>query len=193
MESHFLNNLLMENSEKTLIEQVKQGNIKAFNQLYRNYKDIVYNAAYFVVKNKDVADDITSIVFTKAWYKKETFVDNISLKMWLKTIATNSAIDYIRRTKKEKLNTYIDDENSFIQVRGTESSPEEKMLASEKLDIVLGLIPKMKKKYRDILTYRIEGNSYKQIAKLLDSNEITIKSDLNKARQHLRKLYEQIV
>ena len=183
----------MENSEKTLIEQVKQGNIKAFNQLYRNYKDIVYNAAYFVVKNKDVADDITSIVFTKAWYKKETFVDNISLKMWLKTIATNSAIDYIRRTKKEKLNTYIDDENSFIQVRGTESSPEEKMLASEKLDIVLGLIPKMKKKYRDILTYRIEGNSYKQIAKLLDSNEITIKSDLNKARQHLRKLYEQIV
>lgn len=182
----------MENTEKTLIEQVKQGSEKAFNELYRKYKDIVYNAAFFVVKNKDAADDITSIVFTKAWYKRETFVDNISLKMWLKTIATNSAIDYIRRTKKENLNAYIDDENSFIQVRGTDNGPEEAMLVSEKLKIVLGLIPKMKKKYRDILTYRIEGKSYKQIAELLGSNEITVKSDLNKARQRLRKMYENI-
>lgn len=182
----------MEDNEKTLIEQVKQGNIKAFNNLYYKYKDVVWTAAYFVVKNKDVADDITSVVFTKAWYKRETFVDNISLKMWLKTIATNSAIDYIRRTKKEQLNAYIDDDNSFIQVRDSENSPEEAMLASEKLKIVLGLIPKMKKKYRDVLTYRIEGKSYKQIAELLGSNEIAVKSDLNKARQHLRKLYQNI-
>ena len=183
----------MENSEKTLIDQVKQGNIRAFNKLYNTYKDVVYNAAYFVVKNKDVADDITSIVFTKAWYKRDTFVDNISLKMWLKTIATNSAIDYIRRTKKEQLNAYIDDEDSFIQVRETDNSPEEELLAKEKLNIVLGLIPKMKKKYREVLTYKIEGKSYKQIAELLGSNEIAVKSDLNKARQHLRKLYQNIV
>lgn len=182
----------MEDNEKLLIEQVKQGNVKAFNNLYHKYKDTVWTAAYFVVKNKDIADDITSIVFTKAWYKRETFVDNISLKMWLKTIATNSAIDYIRRTKKEQLNAYIDDDNSFIQVRDSENSPEEAMLASEKLKIVLGLIPKMKKKYRDVLTYRIEGKSYKQIAELLDSNELAVKSDLNKARQHLRKMYESV-
>lgn len=182
----------MEDYEKTLIEQVKQGNEKAFNELYRKYKDIVYNAAFFVVKNKDVADDITSVVFTKAWYKRETFIDNISLKMWLKTIATNSAIDYIRRSKKENLNSYIDDENSFIQVKASEQSPEEKLLAAEKLKIVTGLIPRMKKQFRDILTYRLEGKTYKQIAELLGSNEITVKSTLNKARRHLRKLYQNI-
>lgn len=53
-----------------------------------------------VVKNTDIADDLTSVVFTKAYEKLSMYTQHISFNMWLKTIAVNASIDYIRRNKK---------------------------------------------------------------------------------------------
>lgn len=107
--------------------------------------------------------------------------------MWLKTIAVNTSIDYIRRNKKEQLNNYVDDDESNIQLPGIERSPEEELILKEQLDIVLKTIPTLKKKYRDLINARINGISYKDIAKQLAINELAVKGDLNKARQKLKQ------
>lgn len=46
----------------------------------------------------------------------------------VKTITVNTAIDYIRRNKKEQLNNYIDEEDSTIQLSGLEHSPEDNLI-----------------------------------------------------------------
>jgi RNA polymerase sigma-70 factor (ECF subfamily) len=170
-----------------LIEQAKKGSQKAFSELYYRYKSNIWYTILNVVKNTDVADDLTSIVFTKAYEKLSTYVNHISFEMWLKTIAVNASIDYIRRNKKEQLNNYVDEDENPIQLSALERSPEEDLILKEKLDIVLQAIPTLKKKYRDLINARIDGMSYKEIASKLAMNELAVKGNLNKARQKLKQ------
>lgn len=170
-----------------LVEQAKTGSERAFNKLYNLYNKSIWFTIYNIVKNKDVADDLVSVVFTKAYLKRESYVNHISFEMWLKTIAVNSSIDYLRRMKNEKLNDYVDDEESTIQLQGVEKSPEDDLVIKEKLKLTLEAIPTLKKKYRDLLEARINGMSYKDIADKLAMNELTVKSELNKARRILKQ------
>ena len=177
----------MEQELITLVNDAKQGSIRAFTTLYNKFKSNVWFTIYNVVKNSDVADDLTSIVFTKAHAKLDTYVEHISFNMWLKTIAVNTAIDYIRRSKHERLNSYVDDEDCNIQLEDTCASPEEDMINKEQLKITLNAIPTLKKKYKDLIQARMEGLSYRQIAEKLAMTELAVRSDLNKARSKLRK------
>lgn len=170
-----------------LVEQAKQGSQKAFSKLYHKYKTDIWYTIIGVVKNTDVADDLTSVVFTKAYEKLSMYTQHISFNMWLKTIAVNASIDYIRRNKKEQLNNYVDEDENPIQLSALERSPEEDLILKEKLDIVLQAIPTLKRKYRDLINARIDGLSYKEIANKLAMNELAVKGDLNKARQKLKQ------
>lgn len=169
-----------------LVEQAKQGSQKAFSKLYYKYKSDIWYTAMNIVRNTDAADDITSVVFAKAYEKLSTYTQHISFNMWLKTIAINTSIDYIRRNKKEQLNNYVDDDENSFQLSTLERSPEENLILKEKLEIVLQAIPTLKKKYRDLINARIDGMSYKDIAEKLAMNELAVKGDLNKARQKLK-------
>ena len=180
----------MKEEIKLLVEQARNGSEQAFNKLYNTYKKTVWFTAYRAVHNTDVADDIVSTVFTKAYERLNTFTNHISFEMWLKTIALNSAIDFIRRSKKEQNNSYIDDEDCKIQLNDTSNSPEEDFIYKQNLDIVLQGLARLKKKYRDMIYMRLDGKSYKEIAELLAMPEATVRTDLHKARQRLRKLIE---
>ena len=110
--------------------------------------------------------------------------------MWLKTIATNTAIDYIRKTKKERDNLFIDDEESTIQLNSTaDYSPEEMFIYHETDKRLDEALSRLRWKYRNILLLRIAQNlSYKQISDKLGLSESQVKSLLNKAREKLREL-----
>lgn len=171
-----------------LIEQVRNGSDRAFSKLYKMFSTSIWITIYNVVKNKDVADDLVSIVFTKAFKKFDTYVEHISFEMWLKTIAVNTSIDYIRRTKNEKLNNYIDDDTVCLQINSLEKSPEDLMIMEQNMDIISKCIPQLRKRYRDLIQARMDGKSYKQISEELAIPEASLKSALSKARNKLKKL-----
>lgn len=170
-----------------LVEQAKNGSERAFSKLYKKYYNTVWFTIYNIVKNRDVTEDLISVVFTKAYLKRESYTEHISYEMWLKTIAIHSSIDYIRRMKNEQLNNYIDDEDNTIQLPDVVNSPEEEIVLKEKLKLTLEAIPTLKKKHRDLIQARMEGLSYKQIGEKLAMNELTVKSELNKARSKLKQ------
>ena len=144
-----------------LVEQAKNNKEKAFTMLYNEYYNTVWFTIYNIVKNKDVTEDLISVVFTKAFQKISLYTEHVSFEMWLKTIAINSSIDYIRRMKNENLNNYIDDEENTIQLTGSENSPEENFILQEKMQFLEKIIPTLKKKYRDLLMAKLDGKSYK--------------------------------
>lgn len=185
-----INLATMKEEEKLLVEQAREGSEKAFSKLYKQYNKTVWFTIYNIVKNSDVADDLTSVVFTKVYEKLQTYVNHISFEMWLKTIAVNTSIDYIRRTKKEQLNNYIDDEEYTGQLDAKEKSPEEQMILSQNIETIMKCIPLLRKKYRDLIYARLDGKSYRQISEELAIPEATVKTCLNKARGKLRQLFE---
>ena len=173
-----------------LIKQAKEGKQSAFTKLYEKFSRVIYNTIYYIVNNKDVADDLLSVTFTKAFSKLDSYVNNISFEMWLKTIAINSSIDYIRHTKKEKANYWIDDDANFRQLNDSASySPEEDFIFAEKSVSLENALSRLRWKYRNIIELRSMQNlSYKQISEQLGLSESQVKSRLNKAREKLKEL-----
>lgn len=173
-----------------LIKRAKEGKQIAFTKLYEKYKQTIYLTVYRIVNNKDAADDLLSITFVKAFSKLDSYVTNISFEMWLKTIAINSSIDYIRRTKKESANYWIDDSDNCFQLSDTAGySPEEDYIFDETSSMLESALSRLRFKYRNIIELRsIQNLSYKQISEQLGLSESQVKSRLNKAREKLKQL-----
>ena len=179
--------------ESILINQAKEGIEGAFGKLFNMYYNTIKYTIYNIVKNKDVTDDLVSVTFTKAFNKIASYTNPISFEMWLKTIAINTAIDYIRSSKNEKQNHYIDSEDNYIQLDSNDLSPEEVIMKQETVEQLKVALHKLRSKYRNILELRyFKGLSYEELATELGVPIGTVKSDLNKAKKRLREFFDNI-
>lgn len=175
--------------DNELLEKIKTGDQVAFTTFYNKYYDPIYIVIYNIVKNKDVADDLISVAFTKAYLRSSTYINQISPYMWLKTIATNTAIDFLRKNKKETNNKYVDDEANYIQLSSSDYySPERILEYEETQNTVSNAMMKLKSRHREVLEKKFAGLTYKQIAEETGVSEAIVKSSLNKARTKLKKL-----
>ena len=60
-----------------LVEQAKNGSERAFSKLYETYYKTMWFTIYNVVKNRDVTEDLISVVFTKAYMKMNSYTEHI--------------------------------------------------------------------------------------------------------------------
>lgn len=170
-----------------LIDQAKDNSQIAFTKLYQNYNKLIWSVIYSIVKNSDVADDLTSIAFTKAFMNLTKYVDYISFEMWLKKIATNTAIDYIRKMQDEQLNCYLDADDNFVQLP-IDLDPETEMLHNESVDGYREALDLLKSDQQQVLKLRYgEGLAYREIADKLNIPIGTIKSLIHKGKKNLIK------
>jgi RNA polymerase sigma-70 factor (ECF subfamily) len=94
-----------------LITQFQQKDIKAYEKLYTMYSKSISGVVNTIVKNDDVAQEITQDVFIKAWNKSDSYsAKKGRFFTWLLNIARNAAIDYTRskRFKQSKQNLNSD-------------------------------------------------------------------------------------
>jgi len=87
--------------EQALIRAAQQGDKRAFAALYRAYVDKIYRYIYYRVDNNaDVAEDLTSEVFTRLVESLPTYEDRtVPLLVWLYRVAHARVVDYYRRSK----------------------------------------------------------------------------------------------
>lgn len=171
---------------KNAIELAKNGNNRAIAYLYNKYYKVVYNTLLYIVKDKNIATDLTSEVFIKAFNSLDKFYVNISFEMWLKTIANNKGIDFIRNTK-HFLNDSIDNETSLFSLSYTDNStPEDDLIKQEEIELLRKAIDRLPSKYRDLINLRINDNlSYTEIAKRKKISLNLVKSHLHKAKTRI--------
>jgi RNA polymerase sigma-70 factor (ECF subfamily) len=86
-------------SDEDLVKQMNQGDDRAFEILYERYFDKIYAFVIRRVTHKQIAEDLTSDVFMKAFTHRQSFVWKTSWSAWIYRIATNRVTDY-HRTKK---------------------------------------------------------------------------------------------
>jgi len=152
-----------------------------FNRIYKKYKDAVYNYVFWRVYNEEDAIDITQEVFVKVFKGLPNFKGKSSLKTWIFAIAHNTTMNYLSRKKyKEE-----DIENYFLSVEPLKNIHMKTM--------VLKAMEKLSGEHREIVKlYYFDGFSYKEIANLLKISIGTVKSRLNRAKEHLRAELEGV-
>ena len=109
-------------NQELLILQFQNKDVKAYEKLYNLYCESISGVVNNIVKNENIAQEITQDVFIKAWNKADTYSEKKGrFFTWLLNIARNSAIDYTRSKKfkqsKQNLNS-----DFFVDILESSSS-----------------------------------------------------------------------
>lgn len=176
-----------------LIQQALQNSDqKAYAELMDRYRDAVYYMLLKMVNNKDDADDLTIEAFGKAFKRLAQYTPNYAFSTWLFKIASNNAIDFIRRKRNESLYSldkgYENEEGGEMRmnVKSDGLDPEENIIKKQKILMLRDVVEKLKPKYKQLIQMRYyEELSYEEIADKLDLPIGTVKAQLFRARDFL--------
>ncbi len=178
-----------------LIDQATlAGDEQAYADLMQLYKKPVYHMVLKMVRNIDDAEDLTIEAFAKAFRNLHKFKKDYTFSTWLFRIATNNAIDFIRKKRLDtySLNTsFTDDsgESVNIDVQDDTLNPAEETIKTQKIEIVQKFVTKLPAKYQKLVRLRyFDELSYEEIAVELDAPLGTVKAQLHRARELMYEL-----
>jgi RNA polymerase sigma-70 factor (ECF subfamily) len=168
---------------------VDSGDQQAYAELMKRYKKPVYHMILKMVRNVDDAEDLTIEAFAKAFKNLHRFKKDYTFSTWLFRIATNNAIDFIRKKKLDtmSLNTSFTDDNGDsvnIDVEDRNLQPDEETIKGQKIELIRIFVDKLPSKYQRLVKLRyFEELSYEEIAKVLGAPLGTVKAQLHRARE----------
>ena len=179
---------------KLIDKAIKNNDEQAYASLMDRYKNPVYHMILKMVRNVDDAEDLTIEAFAKAFRNLDKFKKDYTFSTWLFRIATNNAIDFIRKKRLETTSlesSYQDDDGEDVrmEVRDKNLNPQEKAIKAQKIELIQMFVTRLPAKYQRLVKLRyFEELSYEEIAQELESPLGTIKAQLHRARELLYDL-----
>ena len=188
--------------ESSLIDRIKKGDERAMEEIIKKYKGSLYNYLMKTMYNTNISKisqkiseevkDIVMITFEKAFRNINKYDSDYAFSTWLYRIAKNTAIDNIRKWKKEDNVTVSyhnpdkDGNSREISVADQENDPEQEIEKKEKNKIVRDAIEKMNPKYGQFLKMLyFDGLSYDEIAEKMRVPLSSVKTNIFRAKEQL--------
>jgi len=158
------------------------------DELMRTYGQEIQQLVYAYVHNETIAEDLTQEIFVKCYKSLGSFKGKSSIKTWLWRIAINHSKDYLKSWYNQRVK--VEDDFSYI-VEEQRDSIEQKIIQEDDDAELAYAVMQLPIKYREVIyLYYYEECSIKEIAKVLDVNQNTIKTRLRKGKTLLKKMLE---
>ena len=178
-----------ERPESELIEEAKQGSHAAFEILVRRYYERAYRAAYRVVRDPELAEDVLQEALLKAYRSIRQFELRSAFFTWLYRIVVNLALDRRRRQRSHPTVEWDDNVATETDPRadvGAATDPELASRRAQVLELVSQGVQQLPDGQREVLLLReVEGLSYEEIAQTMRISKGTVMSRLHYARKKL--------
>lgn len=153
-----------------------------YQQAISQYRQRVFSFAYYSLRTREDAEDITQDVFIRLWQHWRK-IDHERVGAWLMRVAHNSVIDHVRRHKNDRQR--IDMPDTLEDAVSVEDSELESREFQQQLEIAISTL---NDPYRSILIMRdIQGLSYQEIEQTLNLSQSQVKVYLHRARRQLRE------
>ena len=180
-------------SDQTLLEMYQQGNREAISQLLERHTRRVRDYVRMMVKDNDVADDLTQEVLIKVVkvLDEGRYTDKGRFLPWVLRIAHNRVLDYFRAQKQVKT---ISESSAGFDVLGSknlaEPSIEESIILEQQAEEIRALVEELPEEQREVVKMRYyEGLSFKEIA---DQTGVSINTALGRMRYALINMRQMI-
>lgn len=172
--------------ELALVERCRQGDLAAFETIYRAHAGRLYSVAYRMVGNPADAEDLLQEIFLSAHRKLSGFRGDSALGTWLYRLATNLCLDHLRSraAKAGQLTGALEDEPALADAGSRRLS--ERTIAKMDLERALTLLPEGCR--TAFVLHDVEGLEHREVAERLGIAEGTSKSQVHKARLRLRAI-----
>lgn len=177
-------------SDEILAQRAKEGDMKAFNELFNKYKKPILNFIYRLIGNRETAEEVTQEAFIKAYKNLDIFDPNRKFSTWLYTIARNLAKNAIRDRKYFRditFETVISGEEKKLRLKDviadTKALPDELMENEELTKEAQKILDSLPLKYKEIITLcSVQELTHKEAAKVIGCSVATVSIRINKAK-----------
>jgi RNA polymerase sigma-70 factor (ECF subfamily) len=182
-------NKLLVNSEPdeqlaALIQACIKGDKNSQKALYKSFYGYAMSICLRYSMNREEATEVMNDGFVKVFTKLDKYDPSRSFKGWLRKIMINTALDNYRHNLKH-----------YYQ-QDLETSPEipdsGNVLSEMAYQEIVTMVQKLSPAYRTVFNlYVMDGYTHEEIAQMLDISTGTSKSNLFKAREHLKVLLKK--
>jgi RNA polymerase sigma-70 factor (ECF subfamily) len=163
----------------------------AYQKILREQKDRVFSYAFYFLKNREDAEDVTQEVFLKVWQHWEK-IDKKRIVAWMMRVTYNQCVDVSRKKKAGGNHRSVSGDFIWdkIQSQSTiHTDPESSMEFSETQKALLSAMSALPKKTQSmLLLHYFQGLKYETIGEILDAKLSTVKVTIHRGRKMLRQL-----
>ncbi|MFI3266856.1 MAG: sigma-70 family RNA polymerase sigma factor [Rikenellaceae bacterium] len=178
-----------EMSDANLLIIYREGNKAAISELVERHKKRVFDHVNIMVRNRELAEDITQDTFIKVlrFIEEDRYTDNGKFIAWVLRIAHNSVIDHFRQSKKH---THITEDDAGYDLLNNKSfsddTVEDQMITSQIHSDVRKMVECLPEEQREVVMMRYFNNmSFKDIS---DTTGVSINTALGRMRYALINL-----
>lgn len=170
-----------QNNDDKLFESIRQGNIDAYEMLFKKYYLSMCMIARRIVEDEDVAKDLVQEIFIRLWEKRETYDFRETADIFLYVSVRNKYFDYLRSRKNLPL-------QEGLSAAGNEYFFRDILIEEETYRIVMEAIDALPAQSGRIIKLSLEGKQNKEISENLGISVNTVKSLKYKAMDTLREV-----
>ncbi|HEY8363147.1 MAG TPA: sigma-70 family RNA polymerase sigma factor [Tissierellaceae bacterium] len=171
------------NKEKDLVKRLKKGHEEAYVEVINLYGNRLLKTCYLILKDRHETEDVVQETFFRLFRQIDSFKENSSIYTWIYQIALNLCRDRLKAGKDTAL---------FESIAESDEKVEDTVIESIDRDILRKELKNLDDLYREVLIlFYYEELSIKEISKILNEKEGTIKSRLSRGRTLLKKAIEK--
>jgi RNA polymerase sigma-70 factor, ECF subfamily len=184
-----------------LVRRCVSGDAAAWQEIVQQYHRRIYNICYRFSGSADDASDLAQEVFIKMYRTLSTFdTSRASFMTWVTTVTRNLLVDHFRKGKYDRVTDSLDatpgnQEDGLTladQLEDKSASPETKVRSQETQKLVHEALRRLSPELREAVILRdLQDLDYKDIAKVLNVPEGTVKSRINRGRTELARLLQR--
>jgi RNA polymerase sigma-70 factor (family 1) len=169
--------------EKLLITRLMQGDMAAFDQLYWHYQKAVYQNAFKLTQNTQIAEDIVQEVFISLWEKRQSIDSSRSVGGWLFVSSYNRSVNALKKKLRESL--------ALKEIGQTEDqdNPDISEIQYSILEKAIAALSPQKRKVFELC--KLKGHSYEEAAKEMNISKHTVKEYLASAISFIKEYAEK--
>ncbi len=178
--------------DREFVERALEGDESAYHALVEKYRNALYHHIRRIIRERSEVDDLVQESFIKAFSALESYSTQYAFSTWLYKIATNHAIDFLR---KKRLRTQSIDKpiktkegEMEIELPDTTYRPDRHIVEDQRKTLIQEAIDALPPKYYRVIVLRHQHEkTYEEIARELDLPLGTVKAHIFRARELLNK------
>jgi RNA polymerase sigma-70 factor (ECF subfamily) len=177
--------------ETSLVERCLAGEQGAWEDLVKLHTKRVYAICYRFTNSDQEAQDLTQEVFLRVFRTLGSFrAGEGSFAVWLTRLTRNLLVDHYRRTKHERVTDALEDKLAVLEEKTAQHSRTDGLLAGREAgELLQAALQRLSPELRETVILRdLQEMEYREIARVLNVPEGTVKSRLNRGRAELARI-----
>ncbi len=181
-------------SDRDLVRLYQKGEEKAIAELIQRYKQKIFTSIYFLVRKRELAEDLFQETFIKIimGLREKKYNEEGKFLPWAIRIAHNLVIDYFRKDQHMPMQRDTEEYSVFDSMPQRSRNAVEEIIHEEKINKIRQLIEQLPFEQREVVIMRHYGElSFKEISKILNININTALGRMHYAILKMREMVKE--